>query len=515
MTLAALLDGGPATPRGIEFAVGGFRSYPDLMADARAAAGGLGARGDVRPGDHVAICLENTRPSVTALLAVWMAGATVVSIPPVPRAAKASYYSSRLARPLRAIGCRVVIGSTRVQHALPGFLTLDPEGLGDAPIGRATGDAAIPDVALVQFTSGSTGDPRGVAISADALASHLLTIVARLELDPDRERGVSWLPLAHDMGLIGFLLTALAARADLVLETPGSFVRNPRSWLRMCAQERATITGAPDFALRQAVRGLDSSTVGDLSSLRTLLCGGERISESTLTRFAAVTAPAGFAPGALMPVYGMAEATLAVTMGRPGDGVRAHDGVVAVGPALPPGAVRIDHDNSEILIRSPWLCDGYWGATGFEPRPDEWLRTRDAGYVRDGHLHVVGRLDEARIVRGRNVYAEDVESLVVHDHDVVEGAAAWVDGDGFGTAVEVGRRFEGDAAELARCVARTARAAFGVQLSPVAVCRPLTIPRTTSGKPIRSECRRMTATAAWPQGRALVLANMSPEHGPE
>jgi acyl-CoA synthetase (AMP-forming)/AMP-acid ligase II len=444
---------------------------------------------------------------VVAALACWLAGATLVSIPPVPRAAKRSYYGERLGPALDAMGCSVVVGGNRLRAALAGsHVVLDPAGL---PEGTSV-EHEPPAQALVQFTSGSTGAPRGVAVSGAALVSHLAAIAAHLELDGRRDRSLSWLPLAHDMGLVGFFLTSLFARVPLTLQSPGAFVRNPRGWLRTCARLGTTITGAPDFALRQVVRSLDPSTIGDLACLRVVLCGGERIGPSTLRDLTEAAGPAGLRPGAIMPVYGMAEATLAVTMPALSSGARTVEGVVGVGPPLGDADVRVDTVTGEIQVRSPWLFDGYWTSRGFEARSDPWLSTRDVGFLHDGELHVVGRMDEAHVVRGRNVYAEDIESILLHDAPGLAGAAAWSTDSGFGLAVEVTGGVDGDGGDLARDLAHVARVAYGVRIGPIVMCRPLTIPRTTSGKPIRSDCRRLTEGATWPRGRALVISDPLP-----
>jgi acyl-CoA synthetase (AMP-forming)/AMP-acid ligase II len=509
MTLAAMLAvDAPGCSTGVTFDDGAFLSYRDLLLGARSTAGALSRTCGVRPGDRVAVGLENTADSVRAALGTWLAGATLVSLPPVPRSSSSQFYADRMSAALAAMGCDVVVANARMSAAFADRrAVVDPAAL----VGGPPVEHEPPPEALVQFTSGSTGAPRGVAVSGDAVGAHVAAIADHLGLDGERDRALSWLPLAHDMGLIGFLLTSLVARVPLWLQSPGRFVRNPRGWLRSCAQHGVTITGAPDFALRQAIRGLDPDDIGDLGSVRVLLCGGERVSPATVEAFTAATGRAGLRAGAVMPVYGMAEATLAVTMPPRPTPVRVRDDVISVGPPLGPTEVEVDAVTGEILVRSPWLFEGYWSAAGFVPRTSGWYRTKDVGFVEDGDVYVIGRIDEVIVVRGRNVYAEDVETLFMHEGGpCVSGAAAWTTGSGFAVAIECHRGAVFDPRELARDLAVVSRAAFGARIEQVIVCRALTIPRTTSGKPVRSECRRLTSTAAWPADRVEIVNDLMP-----
>ena len=277
-------------------------------------------------GGTVATVLTNTRACVSTLFGAWRAGCTVASLPLPARGMSADIYLEQLTRFCAAAGANTLL--------------LDPEHaalLGDAALPVHTFDETAAggpaqsfagDGALVQFTSGSVGTPKGIHLTLDAVGAH---VVAILEvLDPvEGDGSCSWLPLSHDMGLIGQLLSPLAAGAprfghhSLTLMKPESFVGNPRSWLTNCAASEATITVAPNFALELSIRAAAKSGALDLSRLRSIIVGSEAVHADTLDRFASTFAPLGFDPLAFCPAYGMAEATLAVTIVRPEEPWRA------------------------------------------------------------------------------------------------------------------------------------------------------------------------------------------------
>jgi fatty-acyl-CoA synthase len=273
---------------------------------AGAAAGDL-ARHGVASGDAVAVTFENDPSSIVLALAVWRAGATLISLPPVPRGQSDNYWL-RMSALLRSLGCDVVATRERAYC---------PEGFTRYPIEQCLSseasdpNRAAPDRALVQFTSGSLGNPKGVVVTADMLMSNLSDIGRTLNFDSLSDVSMSWLPLYHDMGFVGFFLSTFAARMPQIFATPGSFAVNPSSWLEAVATRRATLTGAPNFAFRMAARAQTPSA--SLKALRLCLCGGERVHASTIDEFVERFSPLGLDPTAVMPVYGMAEATLAVS----------------------------------------------------------------------------------------------------------------------------------------------------------------------------------------------------------
>lgn len=231
----------------------------------------------VELGEPVGLVLANDKSSVVAMLGCWIAGSPVVSIPPAGRGIGADLYCEGFSAVLDQVPCRTVFGPGRAQGSLlPTIRFFDTESF----VGRLEASTAdplvpIPDQALIQFTSGSTSLPRGVVLQKDTVVGHLDMLYDALELT-GHDPAVSWLPLHHDMGLIGFFMVPLMTRGPLTLMDPLSFIRNPLRWLDECAAEHATITGAPNFGYRLATRALKRSTVRrDLRDIRLCLAGAD------------------------------------------------------------------------------------------------------------------------------------------------------------------------------------------------------------------------------------------------
>jgi len=495
--------------RGIALVEEGARlalSYRGLAERTASAAARL-RRGGVTPGALVAMTVTNDLPSILAVLATWASGATVVSLPPVPRNDRG--WHARQFRPvLEAMGCALFVGDDD-----PGDDDLAADAP-DAPLRRIPKlalaqeeprrvplpDEAVPATALIQFTSGSVGTPKGVAIGAAALAGHVAVIIASGRYDGHADRIASWLPLYHDMGLIAMFLTGLAARMDQVIARPSSFATRPSSWLRMLSRERATVTAAPNFAYRLAA-AVPYDEPLDLSRMRISISGGERLDWQTLMDFTATTAPMGFDAGALMPCYGLAEGIVAVTYTRQGRGpLRGPGGYISSGVPVAGVEVRAPAGSvpRPIQLRGQWLFSGYHSADGFSPAGCDWFDTGDAGFIHEGELYVLGRRNEVLSMAGRNVFAEDVES-VTHEAcgQLVRACAAFRNpaaSGKFGLVAEVNPRLVRDldaARELARLIQASVNETLGTRLTPVLVARLGAIPRTTSGKVQRARCRSL------------------------
>ena len=490
--------------------------HVDLRRQAWRIAAELIARG-VRPGAPIAIELDNSPAAVAALLGIWAAGATVVSLPPPARSASDGY-SVGFSRVFAQLGVDTLVGSDRVAKMLGSTMTrvLTCESLLEAADERDPTDPCLeaPRIALVQFTSGSTGMPRGVAIRDESLTGHLAAIVGALGVD-ERDGATSWLPLHHDMGLVGMLLSSLWARCPLTLMTPRVFARNPICWLERCAATTTSCTAAPNFAYRLATVSLRlESFSGDLSALRICLCGAERVSARVMREFLAAASRYGLPPNAVMPVYGLAEATLAVSFPPLGQPLREGRGdTVSLGCTLPGIESRIVETDAsgrgKLALRGPWMFDHYVTAAGpMSPFDgDGWYQTNDVVSEVDGQLYVHGRSDEVAIVRGRNVYAEDVESVVASIAGARFGfhAAFRLDADSFGIAGEWvgadGSRPEDLVAEIRNAVVSE----VGARLHSIRVCHPRTLPMTSSGKVKRAVCRELTEHGCWPERSILVV----------
>ena len=279
------------------------------------------------------------------------------------------------------------------------------------------------------------------------------------------------------------------------VRTPRSFIKDPWAWLEAMHENRTTTTVAPDFAYRLVSKAKRETLPADgLSSLRAVLSGGERVRWQSLTDFYAATAPFGLAWEALMPVYGMAEATLAVTFPPLGRGpIRNGGGLVSVGVTLPGVEIACaPGPKSPIRIRGDSLLSGYLSPEQLSDPKDEdgWFETSDSGLITDGELYVYGRTDEVVIVAGRNIYAEDLESLVL-THDAILRCAAFrypSDGQRFALAIEL-LDDSVDAVAVASWARRSISDELNTRPAPV-LCLPLgSMQRTSSGKVRRGQCR--------------------------
>ena len=381
------------------------------------------------------------------------------------------------------------------------------------------------DIALIQYTSGSTGAPKGVCLTHDNLVSNCEALGRNMGDDPTRV-GFSWLPPYHDMGLMGTIFISMFQGVPLVLMSPMHFVQEPFRWLKAISDYRVSITVGPNFSLDMCSDALNNKEIQnlDLSRLERLYCGAEPINPDTLERFLRAAEPLGFDPEALTPCYGMAEATLYVS-GKPGGAIyRAGSSPEPSGsdrPVVSCGEVDSKH---VVRIVDPtsltWLDDGQVGeiwvsgpsvAVGYYDRPEQnrqvfgaelagvegaYLRTGDLGFVREGELFVTGRIKDLVIVNGRNIYPQDVEGAVVRANPDFRLAVAFSIPDRSSeqlcVVAETGQRDV--SAELHSTMLQAIRssiiAEFGIR-PHVHIAPKRTIPTTTSGKVRRQETRRM------------------------
>jgi acyl-CoA synthetase (AMP-forming)/AMP-acid ligase II len=297
-------------------------TFTDIWADSEHSARWIHSR--VGSGGAVGAILSNTPSCGAALLGTWRSGNTLVSLQQPSRGMTAERYRAQMLRIAELTGVTHVLIDAQYAALVPADLPITvvtfQDTLAGGPPCDTTGSGA-----LIQFTSGSVGSPKGVVLSAEAIGAHILSLIEVMEPTPG-DVSCSWLPLSHDMGLIGMYLTSIACLAPSILGkgvfallSPEYFLRQPSAWLQACSEAGTTITAAPNFALELAVRARAHSGDLNLSRLRMVITGAERVSAPTLRRFADCLADAGFRPRALSPAYGMAEATLAVTMVRPGE----------------------------------------------------------------------------------------------------------------------------------------------------------------------------------------------------
>jgi len=513
-----------------------FLSWSDLRERSRGVAAGLCARG-VRPGDRVALVYPTGEGFLAAFFGILVAGATPVPLYPPVRLGRLDEYLDATARMLVEVEARCVLVDPRVRRLIGSAVARARPVAGAPTIDELASGQPEPvairttDLALVQFSSGSTRSPKPVALSHGAVLAQARILNGLWPpANGVRHSGVSWLPLYHDMGLIGCILPALEMPSVLTLLAPETFLARPASWLRAISRHRATISPAPNFAFAYAaerVRDDDMDGV-DLSCWRVAPNGAEPISADAIRAFASRFARWGLRAETVTPVYGLSEAALAVTFSdieRP-PRIRTFDreelwdrgrarptanGVelVSVGRPVPGFDVRIVADDGtdveegrvgRILARGPSLMDGYLGnpADSAAVLHEGWLDTGDLGFVLDGELFLSGRKKDLVILRGRN-----------HDPAIFEEAAGTVEGVRKGRVVAAGRSVEGSSTEqlwlfvepragLPRkgreALPDLCRAAIvastGIAVDRVVVVDPGALPRTSSGKLRRSETVR-------------------------
>ncbi len=510
--------------------------YAELEARARQVAYELRRRG-VRPGDRVCVLSSTDEALVLALFGIWCAGAAPVVLPlPGRRRQPMDRYAADMRRRIGAAGARLLCVPDAFVDELSAALGAD--GDTDSPDVVALGvltagggpllpgpPADDPDaLALLQFTSGTTGPSRAATITHRHLLGNTAGIWTSYGVMPE-DTGMIWLPLHHDMGIIG-MIAVLARGSDLVLLPPENFLTNPMSWLTAASRYRVGITTAPNFAYALAGRLMRRSTYElDLSSLRWALNGAEPIHAASLETFTEAGRQYGLDQHALCPVYGMAEATLAVTLRPPGTPLAVHwvdgeeltragrarlvgqDGpnarqLVACGYPVPGSEIAIrDTDGAdlphftvgEIHIHGPGVMSGYWQdpqATA-ETIVDGWLRTGDLGYLSPDGLVICGRRKDMIILNGRNLYPEEFENEAEHVPGVRAGntiAFALPGTEHMVLVAETNRGAE-RAAQVATDVLAALRRTMAVPPTEVVICSPATIPKTSSGKRQRSLCR--------------------------
>jgi acyl-CoA synthetase (AMP-forming)/AMP-acid ligase II len=543
-TVAQALDDAAAGPGAYVFvdangAEGSVR-FAALRDSALALGGALRARG-LEPGDCVALVIPEAAGFLTAFLGASVAGLVPTPLADPVHAGTFGAYLDMIAPLVRAARARAIITTPRLRPLLDAlqvsaptirFVSAWSELTGPALAAAEPADADAP--ALFQFTSGSTSQPKGVVLTHANLAANIHAIGGPAGLGLSRDCvGVSWLPLFHDMGLIGLALCALYHGNITVLLSPWAFVKRPVAWLRAITRHHGTISFAPNFAYEMCVRRVKDAELDglDLSSWRVAGCGAEPIQAGTLEAFAAKFAPVGFRATSFVPAYGLAEHTLAATLAPPGrdlrvDTVRASElaarrravpcssdapgalRLVGCGRAFPEHALRVVDDRGhpvgervvgEILVSGPSVMQGYLSAPGAtaEVIRDGWCSTGDLGYLAGGELYICGRRKETIIVAGRNYFPQDLEQVVNRVPGVRAGCVAAFAATEPGhpdravVVVETQGHTPGDLLQAE--VRRRLLQATGLAVHEIVLVPKGTVGRTTSGKLRRVELRERYA----------------------
>ncbi len=515
-----------------------YYPYAAMRAEAERRAAFLAAAG-LTKGDRVALLLPENHEFVLTFL-----GASVGGFVPVPMYPQATFkaidaYLDILAHIVEAadVGAVVCMESNRdvmekleARPEMAGRRVLfAPEAFAGEPPPFERPHVSPEDLCFLQFTSGSTNKPKGVTVTHANLVANTTAFLGPdgLNRTPD-DVGVGWLPLFHDMGLIGFVLGTLIVDLPVVLMQTAHFARMPRMWLELIGKHRGTITYAPNFAYELAtkrVRDKDLEAL-DLSSLRVAGCGAEPIRAKTLLAFADKLAPTGFDAKAFLPSYGMAESCLAITFHPTGtdmivdrvDAAAMRDGlarpaaddaadaieIVSCGVGFPghdvkvvdeSGAARGEREVGEIVVRGPSVTEGYFRnaeATEAAIR-DGWLHTGDLGYCADGNLYICGRIKDLIIINGANHYPQDIEWAIGELEGVRRGnvCAFSVVRDGTERLVVLAEANRGDAERLRGEIAKQVFSEFGLQVAEVAISPVGTLPKTSSGKHQRNKTRAL------------------------
>lgn len=526
-------------------------SWREIHDDARAVAATLQARGIV-PGDHVALLGPTSRALMTAIRGCWLAGAASMVLPlPMRMASLDAFVQGTRAR-IRHGEAKLVL----IDDLLADFYAAAP---GDPPISSLTdlvsgpktvsGDrlelpANDPDrLVILQYTSGSTSEPKGVMIPDRVLTANVDASCAAAELDAN-EVMVSWLPLYHDMGLVGFLSIPMLNGVQLIQAAPQDFMGHPGHWMEWISEWRGTATAGPNFAWVLATRALKRMKDLDLSSLTLALSGAEPVDPAAVEAFVAAAEPFGFTAGSIFPAFGMAEVAIGgafpprhrglvcdtvdrIVLEReriakpidldvgPGD-VAVHglarDDELAIrrlpllGKAVPGLDMKIvdpetreplpERHVGELFLRGTSVTPGYY------KRPDAteamfhdgWLCTGDLAYLLNGELVICGRIKDVIIVGGRNVFPEDIERAVGQIDGVRAGNVISFGVEGYKgkeTVVVVAEVKTDDLDAVSHAIHSRTLEVSGLPPRDVMLVRPGTLPKTSSGKLQRSKCREL------------------------
>ena len=503
-------------------------TWGEVHEKARRAAGGLAAAG-VGHGEAVGVLAGAPVEIAPTAQGVWMRGATVTMLhQPTPRTDLLLWAEDTTAV-IDMIDARVVIVSDPFMAAVPvlenaGIRVVTVEQLlaADPTDPVETGED---DLAMMQLTSGSTGSPKAVQITHRNLVSNAEAMFVGARYNVDTDVIVSWLPLFHDMGMTGFLTVPMYFGAELVKITPTDFLRDTLLWARLIDKYKGTMTAAPNFAYALFAKRLRKQAQPgqfDLSTLRWALSGAEPVEPADVEDLCEAGAPFGLKPDAILPAYGMAETTVAVSFSECGAGlvvdevdadllavlrraVPAAKGnttrLATLGPLLDGLEARVVDEVGNLVptrgvgvieLRGEPLTPGYITVGGFVPTQDEqgWYDTGDLGYLTEnGHIVVCGRVKDVIIMAGRSIYPTDVERAAGRVEGVRPGCAvalrldAGHSRESFAVAVE-SNAFE-DPAQVRRIkhqVAHEVVAEVDMRPRNVVVLGPGTIPKTPSGK---------------------------------
>lgn len=529
-------------------------SFGGLAQRAGEIAAGLAARG-VEAGDRVVLMMPTSLQFLAAFCGVLRAGGVAVPIYPPFRRDQLADHLLRQKRIIENAEPRLLLVTpelARVSTLLRGIIPGLHVAVLDGHFGLDAPPVAVPrrpdDLAMLQYTSGSTGDPKGVMLSHANLLANIRAMSEALQAS-SADVCVSWLPLYHDMGLIGAWLGSLWHAATFVLMTPQHFLARPGDWLRALHEARGTVTAAPNFAYELCLRRVPESLIArlDLSCVRVFANGAEPVRASTIRRFLERFARCGVRPEALKPVYGLAENSVGLAfppLDRPpriervdarllrdqGEVRPASAGVpameyVACGVPLPRHEIRIvdasgrelpERRQGRIQFRGPSATRGYFRneAATRALFSGEWLETGDLGWIAEGDLFVGGRVKDLIIRAGRNLHPQDIEAAAEEVEGVRRGGVAAIavptadDGEQIVLLVETRERDAARREALKAQIAERVLAAIGESVDAIVLLPPRSLPKTSSGKLRRSTARELYLTGSLSAGRVTMASQL-------
>jgi fatty-acyl-CoA synthase len=518
--------------------------------------GALQALG-LKKGDRVALILPANEDFVLCFFGAMRAGIVPVPIYPPVGLGQLQGYLDNTRHIVAKSGARTLVTTAQIKRLL-GTVQASSPSLEQVVAVEAIRESLEPlkgtklgpdDIAFLQFTSGSTSRPKGVTLTHANLMANIKCIMhdGLRAADGDGDVGVSWLPLYHDMGLIGFVLAPLVKRTPVVFLPPLLFLKRPVSWLQAMTRHKGSIAYAPNFAYALCVKRVRERELEgiDLSSWRVAGCGAEPIRPETLEAFANAFAKVGFKKEAMLPSYGMAESSLAISFTEIGEGMKTMcvDGdtlwassiaktvpdtderavrLVSCGPKFPLHDISVfdpeDSESSrplgegrvgELRIKGPSVMRGYWedAERTRETFAGGWLRTGDLGFLSEGHVFICGRSKELIIVNGRNYYPQDIEweasrvAGVRKGNVIAFGARDRTERDRERVVCVFecqdtpkgadARDLANEKAPLAQAVRKAVQEGMGLVLDDVVPLGPGILPKTSSGKLQRAKTREL------------------------
>ncbi len=523
-------------------------SFPDIEADTARRAAGLQAMG-LKKGDRIGLIVVEPEQFVLTFFAAVRIGVIPVPLYPPLSLGNLDAYAERTARILESAGARVLVASSRLQNLLWAQVDLVPclerlvkaEDLVGAAKTPRYPDIQPEDICFLQYTSGSTSDPKGVIVTHGNLIANANGIMGNgLDMVPGRDKGVSWLPLYHDMGLIGFVISPILWGVDIVFIPTMRFIKRPTVWMETMHEHRASVSFAPNFAYALVARRARPHQLAnwDLSCVKALGCGAEPINPETMRTFTEVMSTRCKMPrNALLSAYGMAEATLAISLKPLDDFMRTHtvdaeifqaEGRVATldegsegpvfehvscGVPFPGHEVRVVSESGKVLeegmegelcLRGPSVTPGYFQnpeATAAAYK-DGWLHTGDLGYLMDGEVYVTGRIKDLVILNGRNIHPQSIEWVAAQIDGVRKGNVVAFSRPGQASEELViiceskAARTPEARSELAKAVKAAVQKELSVSAADVVIVDSGMLPKTSSGKLQRRKTRQQYMSAS-------------------